>query len=150
MSQSEDRHEAQRWLDTAAEDLRAARTLAEAGFYAHACFSTQQCAEKTAKAMWYLVGADPWGHSVQALIEEFPLRDRLDDADALIKKAAVLDRFYIPTRYPNGLPDLTPGKNYFRTDAEQAIGLADDLWAAFQRWINSYSPGPRQTPSPEP
>jgi HEPN domain-containing protein len=31
--------------------------------------------------------------------------------------AAALDRFYIPTRYPNGLPDLTPGKYYFQKDA---------------------------------
>jgi HEPN domain-containing protein len=141
MSQSSDRHQAQRWLDTAAEDLRASRTLAEAGFYAHACFSAQQCAEKTAKAMWYLIGADSWGHSVQALIEEFPLKEHLDDADALIEKAAALDRFYIPTRYPNGLPDLTPGKTYFAADAQQAIRGASDLGDAVRRWMESYSPG---------
>ena len=51
MSQREDRHEAQRWLETAADDLRAAQTLAAAEFYAHACFAAQQCAEKAAKAL---------------------------------------------------------------------------------------------------
>lgn len=137
MSQSKDRHEAQRWLDTANEDLRASRALAEAEFYAHACFSAQQCAEKAIKAMWFLIGADPWGHSVQKLLAEFPGKNQLDQIDVLVGKAATLDRFYIPTRYPNGLPDLTPGKSYFPKDAEQAIGLAAELWEAFRNWIET-------------
>ena len=49
MSRSEDRSEAGRWLDTAAEDLAAARALATTGYHAHACFSAQQCAEKAVK-----------------------------------------------------------------------------------------------------
>ena len=36
--------------------------------------------------------------------------------------AALLDKYYIPTRYPNGLPDLTPGQVYTKSDA--ALGLA--------------------------
>jgi HEPN domain-containing protein len=141
MSRGNDRHEAQRWLDTARDDLGAASAMTEAGYHAHACFSSQQCAEKAAKAMWYLIGADPWGHSVQALVTEFPQIASLDDATALIEKAAVLDRFYIPTRYPSGLPDLTPGKTYFPADAQRAIELADYLLEGFRRWIDSYSPG---------
>jgi HEPN domain-containing protein len=138
MSQNSDCHEAQRWLATAAEDLSAARTLAAAGHHAHACFSAQQCAEKAVKAMWHLVGADPWGHSIQALIDEFPHKNRLDDADALIEKAALLDRFYIPTRYPNGLPDLTPEQAYFAADSGQAIGLADGLLKISRDWIETW------------
>ena len=135
MSQGSDCHEAGRWLETAAEDLRAARTLAAAGFHAHACFSAQQCAEKAAKALWFLIGADPWGHSVQSLIEKFPQRDDLSDANRLIEKAAVLDRYYIPTRYPNGLPDLTPGKTYFAADSQLAVDLASDLLETFRNWM---------------
>jgi len=138
MSRSEDLGEAQRWLDTAAEDLRAARTLAEAGLHAHACFSAQQCAEKAVKAAWYSIGTPPWGHSVRKLIEEFPGKDRLPDVDALIPKAVVLDRLYVPTRYPNGLPDFTPDKSYFPADSEQAIRLADDLWQTFKSWIDAF------------
>jgi HEPN domain-containing protein len=138
MSQSEDRDEAQRWLDTAAEDLGAARALAAAGFHAHACFSAQQCAEKSAKAAWYLIGVVPWGHSVQRLIEEFPMRDRLNSGDDLIEKARVLDRLYVPTRYPNGLPDLTPEKNYSTADSQQAIGLADRFMTVLTGWIENW------------
>ena len=43
--------QAQRWLDAAVEDLRHARYAEEGGFYAHACFSAQQAAEKAVKAV---------------------------------------------------------------------------------------------------
>ncbi len=137
MSQSSDRHEAQRWLRTATHDLGAARTLAAAGYHAHACFTAQQSAEKATKAIWYLVGADPWGHSIQSLIDQFPNKDRLEDVDGLMQKAALLDRYYIPTRYPNGLPDLTPDMTYFPADSEQAIGLAEHFLAVLGRWIET-------------
>ena len=42
----------------------------------------------------------------------------------LIETAAKLDRYYIPTRYPNGLPDITPNDALFRDDAETAIKLS--------------------------
>jgi HEPN domain-containing protein len=138
MSRSGDWREAQRWLETAASDLGAARTLAAGAYHAQACFSAQQCAEKATKALWYSTGRDPWGHSIQALIEEFPQRDELDGPDSLIAKAIVLDRFYIPTRYPNGLPDLTPEKTYFAADSERAIQLADELLKTFRGWIETW------------
>ncbi|MBU4271269.1 MAG: HEPN domain-containing protein [Planctomycetes bacterium] len=137
MSQSSDLHEARRWLDTAGEDLRAARALVEAGFHAHACFSAQQCAEKSVKAAWHLIGAAPWGHSVQRLVEEFPMKNHLDGADDLIEKARALDRLYVPTRYPNGLPDLTPGKNYSTADSRQAIDFADHFLTVFGSWMET-------------
>jgi HEPN domain-containing protein len=46
MSQDKLQHEAERWLQTAHEDLRAAQALRTEGLYAHACFMAQQCAEK--------------------------------------------------------------------------------------------------------
>ena len=36
-------------------------------------------------------------------------------------------RFYIPTRYPNGLPDITPEAAFFAEDAESAIRKAERL-----------------------
>jgi len=135
MSVSEDRYTAKRWLVTAEEDLRAARALVEAGLYAHACFAAQQCGEKAVKALWYLLGADPWGHSIQKLVVEFSGRERLPDGQQWIERAAALDRLYIPTRYPNGLPDLTPEQSYFRQDAEEAIALAELFLEGSRCWI---------------
>ena len=65
MSAEKSRHEADRWLQTALEDLDAARTLYEKAFYSHACFLAQQTAEKAVKALWYAIGDTPWGQSVQ-------------------------------------------------------------------------------------
>jgi HEPN domain-containing protein len=42
----------------------------------------------------------------------------------LVEEGARLDRYYVPTRYPNGLPDITPDMAYFQSDAEHAINLA--------------------------
>ncbi len=124
MSQSEDLHEAERWLKTAEEDLQAARALQQVGMYAHACFLSQQCGEKAIKAVWHLIGEDPWGHSIQRLVMQFPKPELFTERENWLQRAASLDKFYIPTRYPNGLPDLTPGQSYFSKDAEQAIEQA--------------------------
>ena len=77
MSQSKNRHQAERWLLTAQEDLEAAQLLADAAKYAQACFLSQQAGEKALKAIWYLEDADPWGHSVQRLIASTRSRGRI-------------------------------------------------------------------------
>lgn len=125
MSQSKNRHEASRWLLTAQQDIAAARTLAENSFYAQACFLAQQAGEKAMKALWYIYDHDPWGHSIQRLVSEFPQPSMISDYEELVHRAAALDRYYISTRYPNGLPDLTPGESYFTHDAESAISNAE-------------------------
>lgn len=135
MSLSEDRHMAQRWLQTAEEDLTAAVALLEAGLSAHACFAAQQCGEKAVKALWYLAGEDPWGHSIMKLVAGLPQRDDISAMGTWMEKAAGLDKFYIPTRYPNGLPDLTPGQVYLRPDAESGIEMASFLLDAARRMI---------------
>lgn len=135
MSQSKNVHEARRWLATAEEDLVAAEVLSQAGSFSQACFLSQQSAEKALKALWYLVGADPWGHSVQRLVVEFPQKDRLGDTTRLIELAALLDKFYIPTRYPNGLPDLTPGQVYGPKDAEQGLLSARVFVSICHDWM---------------
>ena len=52
MSQSKNRYEAERWLTTAEEDLRAAHSLHDSKNFSHACFMAQQSAEKAIKALW--------------------------------------------------------------------------------------------------
>jgi HEPN domain-containing protein len=120
MSVSKNRREAERWLLTAEEDLEAAILLRDAKKYAQGCFLAQQSGEKAVKALWYLEDADPWGHSIQRLVTDFPDRDALSDFENWIERAALLDKFYIATRYPNGLPDLTPGQVYRLDDAVRA------------------------------
>ena len=138
MSYSKNRHQAQRWLQTAEEDVHAAQVLLAGGMYAQACFYAQQSAEKAIKALWYLLDADPWGHSVQRLIAEFPQRAEIPDLEAWLDQGALLDQFYIPTRYPNGLPDLTPGQVYMLDDARRALEAAGTLVTACRRWLEEH------------
>jgi len=135
MSRSANRHEANRWLTTAKEDLRAAEALYGARIFAQACFLCQQAGEKALKAVWHLLDLDPLGHSVMTLLTDFPRRSELGDADALTEVAALLDKFYIPTRYPNGLPDLTPGVVYGKRDADSALEAAWQIIQACEQWM---------------
>jgi HEPN domain-containing protein len=124
MSQKQQHHEALRWLATAQEDYAAAQLLKEKNMYSHSCFLAQQCAEKALKALWQELDDDPWGHSVQKLIRDLPGEAVKNQFVPLLEKAATLDRYYIPARYPNGLPDLTPGTTFVLADAELACDNA--------------------------
>jgi len=123
------REEARRWLQTAESDLESARILCTNGRYAHACFHAQQAGEKALKAIWHLCAGDPWGHSVQKLIGDLESVDieLFNDLKDLLPKGSKLDKYYIPTRYPNGLPDLVPDAAYFEDDATTAIGISEEL-----------------------
>jgi len=138
MSRSKNRYQAERWLLTAEEDLQATELLLNAGMYAQACFHAQQSGEKAVKALWYLVDADPWGHSVQRLIAQFPQQTDISNLESWIERGALLDQFYIPTRYPNGLPDLTPGQVYRLEDARRGLEAARMLVAACRTWLEQH------------
>jgi len=127
MSRDKEVHEARRWVDTAHEDIDAACVLLDKQKFSHACFFAQQAAEKALKALWISIGEDPWGHSLQKLITDLPHAGIKTSMEELIEESAVLDRYYIPTRYPNGLPDLTPGKYYFQKDADLCIESAERI-----------------------
>lgn len=123
MSTEKNIREAIRWLTTAEDDNDSAVILKENGKFAHSCFHAQQAGEKALKAVWYLADADPWGHSIKKLIEDlnsidFKLYQRLE---SYTRMGMVLDRFYIPTRYPNGLPDITPDEAFTDEDADTCI-----------------------------
>ncbi len=125
-------NQARRWLDAAVEDLRHARHAEEGGFFAHACFSSQQAAEKSVKAVHYSQGARAViGDSVRNLIER--LDPRVAALDHLIDEARELDLHYIPTRYPNGLEAWTPAAGYGARQAASAIaGASASVTAARQ------------------
>ena len=122
------RDEAERWLRQAESDLAFAALGAQEGFPAQACFTSQQAAEKAVKAVLYLSGARfvP-GHSVVELLDRAAAA--VADADAaplrhLQDSARQLDQYYIPTRYPNGLPGGIPAEVFTDAQAEDAVGRA--------------------------
>jgi HEPN domain-containing protein len=120
------KREGRRWLAAAREDLEFARHAAKSGFYAPACFHSQQAAEKAVKALHYARGARAViGHNVRALIQA--LEPRSAALEGHLDAARELDLFYVPTRYPNGLDEGTPGEAFSATQAERALTLAGAL-----------------------
>ena len=123
-------HEGRRWLRQAEEDLDAARGSAEVlGKHYLACFLAQQAAEKALKALFYARGAvSVRGHSVAELCTA---AEPFDPAIAALRpRLAKLDRYYIPTRYPNGLSGGHPFEAFDAGDSADAVGLAGEAIAA--------------------
>jgi len=129
MSVEKNRREAERWFKTAQGDMDSAIILLKNNRYAHSCFHSQQSGEKAMKAVWYFLDADPWGHSIKKLIQGLEQVDlkTYNKFETLGKRAVLLDRFYITTRYPNGLPDLTPEEAYLEEDAVKCIENAEKI-----------------------
>jgi HEPN domain-containing protein len=116
------------WLRQAESDLAHARHALDDGDYDWACFAAQQSAEKAAKAAHAAVGQEAWGHVVTELLDGLrPDAPAVDDA--LLDRARALDKHYIPTRYPNGLPAGAPADFYTRAEAERAIADAEEIFA---------------------
>lgn len=110
------RGEARRWWLQAMDDRAFVRAMAAEGrFFDKACFIAQQAAEKAVKACLYAEGRrEVLGHSVVEFVRQ--LVEREAAFVALTGAAARLDRFYIPTRYPNGLPGGMPFQSFTRDD----------------------------------
>jgi HEPN domain-containing protein len=117
------RVEARRWLEQSRRDLDDARYCAGGGRHNLACFLAQQAAEKAVKAYLYGQGnAVVWGHSVEDLCRQAAGVD--PEFDVLRRRVGRLDRFYIPTRYPNGLPGGIPAESFDASDSVRALELA--------------------------
>ena len=118
--------DSKRWLEQAKYDLFTSQWNVKGDLYSPACFWAQQAAEKAAKAYLYAKGERyVLGHSVAELLERCRSHGR--DFKSLVPIGAFLDRFYIPTRYPNGLPGGIPAHAYRKRDAMEAIKMAQKV-----------------------
>jgi len=120
------KEEARRWFLQSLRDLEDAKFNLSGKRYNVACFLAQQSAEKALKAYLFLKGADEvWGHSVGELCEDAKSFDEEFEEIEVISKS--LDKYYIPTRYPNALPGGIPSEAFDKSDAEKAISIAEKI-----------------------
>lgn len=123
-----EREEGERWLAQAAEDLRWAAHLAREGGYHLACFLSQQVAEKALKAFLYAQGEEVvLGHSVERLCSAAAAYNAEFEDKA--RRWSVLDGYYVPTRYPNSLPNGIPANVFTQEAAKSAVALAEEAVA---------------------
>jgi HEPN domain-containing protein len=126
------RNEAVRWYRQGVADLEAARGSLQLKKYEWASFQAQQAGEKFLKAYWLFQGYDPWGHSLTKLIMDYPNVSTRQYIENLIDAAKYLDKMYIPTRYPNGLPDMIPAEVYTHDEALHSIEQAQKILDAIR------------------
>jgi HEPN domain-containing protein len=114
-----------RWLEQASEDLKWAKLLAREGGYHIACFLAQQVVEKAIKAFLYAQGEElVVGHSVDALLARAAKYDQRFEEKR--SSWSSLDSYYIPARYPTGLPDSIPARVFNARLAQDAVSLAEE------------------------
>lgn len=118
--------EGKRWLEQAFEDLKWAKDLADRGGYHIACFLAQQVGEKALKAFLYAEGEEIIiGHSIERLCHFASKFDA--EFSEKVKTWAILDGYYVPTRYPNSLPESIPARVYTQKAAKEAVLLAEEI-----------------------
>ncbi len=118
--------ESKRWFWQAVQDLDDAKFNLSGKRYNVACFLAQQSAEKALKAYLLQKGAEEvWGHSTSELCKD---AESFDEAfKTIASEASSLDKYYIPTRYPNALPGGIPSTAFDESDANRAISLAEKV-----------------------
>ena len=125
--------DAGRWYSQAENDLAYARHGFQGQFYAQVCFQCHQVAEKALKAIHFatLRRRIVLGHSLVKLGGEVGIEGELKD------RLGILDQYYIPTRYPNGLPDGAPFEVYTRAQAEEAMATAANVLSLARERISA-------------
>jgi HEPN domain-containing protein len=122
------------WFDEALDDYAAALDLYRAGRYSKACFFAHQASEKALKALMIKkLRRYKHTHSVLELLREVSGVVRVDES--LFRKADILDRFYVPTRYPNAWPSGAPHTHYDKEDAELALSYAREVIELVKREV---------------
>ena len=114
---------AEQWLSFARDDLRMAELAMTEGIYHQVCFHSQQCVEKAIKALlsWQEQPV-PRTHRLTDLLETVELG--ANPLENLASDIKLLDRYYIPTRYPDALPGCLPEGLPNAADAQEAIDVA--------------------------
>ncbi len=128
------RKEGSRWIEQAKIDLKWAKHLNAEGAHYLVCFLAQQSAEKALKAFLYAQGEEVViGHSVRQLCARSAAYEA--GFQKHTEEWGLLDTYYIPTRYPNGLPDDIPAHVYNGTAAGDALKLAEAVIAKMDGWF---------------
>ncbi len=124
---------AERWLRFAREDLRMAELALEEDIFNQVCFHSQQSAEKSIKGLLrHQEKIPPRTHLMSDLLQ---LLDP-NPFDAIRVEVLLLDRFDIPTRYPDALPGTLAEGIPDKEDAEGAIMMARRLIEIVTEWLN--------------
>ena len=135
------KEESLRWLTQAKDEFQDADDLRKRNRFYLALFHFQQAAEKALKAYLYLKVKSIevfYTHSIDDLLE---MAMDIDPDFKEVAQAKKLDKYYVPTRYPNGLPGGVPSR-YFDDpkEAEEAMELAKRMIELVEKKVMETEP----------
>ena len=126
----------ERWLEQAEADLDAARDSLQSKHFEWSCFQAQQAAEKALKAFLYSQGLRAIiTHSITELLLE---AQKYAPIDITTEQTKTLDSYYIPTRYPNGLPGKNiPARYYSKEDGNLCINYPELILKNVKKYMKN-------------
>jgi Uncharacterized conserved protein related to C-terminal domain of eukaryotic chaperone, SACSIN len=101
------------------------------GLYEEACFESHQAGEKALKGLLNLLHKERRGHSLAFIASELGI----DVPEEIKECALMLDKHYIPTRYPDVFDEGAPMDYYTRGDAEKCISCAEKIL----EWVEEFA-----------
>lgn len=113
------------WLREARAELDAARDLYRNGHWSWCCFTCQQAAEKALMAICEHFRNPQFGHNLNLLLQA--VESHQTAPDPVRHACARLNRYDIPTRYPNAFDRGAPADQFFEVDARQALEDAEEV-----------------------
>ncbi len=130
------KEETWRWFTQAKDEFQDADDLRKRGRFYLALCHLQQASKKALKAYLYLKVKSMevfYSHSIDELLG---MALEIDSDFQQTIRAKKLDQYYIPTRYPNGLPGGIPSRYYDDPkEAEEAMNLAKELIEVVEKKI---------------
>jgi HEPN domain-containing protein len=115
----------QDWLNEARAELRAGHALLPGQHWSWCCFTCQQAAEKALKAVCEHFRAPQFGYNMNMLLQA--VETFVVVTESLRMACARLNRYYIPTRYPDAFDRGAPADQFFAADARQAVADAEEV-----------------------
>ena len=134
----EAKRESSRWYLQAKDDFKFVEWVLKEGiFFDKGCFLAQQAGEKVVKACLYATGKRRViGHSLFEMVRQLSQIDaQFEEIDEPAKR---LDRFYITTRYPNGLPGGSPFQLYSISDLQSAYDDLNRIFKFSEAFLSKY------------
>lgn len=132
------KEEALRWFTQAKDEFEDADELRKRGRFYLALFHFQQSAEKALKAFLYLRAESSEVFRVHSIGDLASMAIEADPDFKEIKSAKKLDKYYVITRYPNGLPGDVPSRFFDDPEeAEEAMRQAKSVVELVEKKIKS-------------
>lgn len=126
--------QSEKWMEKAQRNLSDAKLLfREGGFADTICFLCQQATEKSLKGLLVSRGMEINNrYKIHDLVQLINFCEKyISDLSETKKEAAVLNRYYIETRYP-----VEISQEYSRKEIQGALDIAEKIFRLIRKFLS--------------